>query len=289
MLVAFVVAIGTAITTVAMLEEAPQTLTQTVNRVVERTIERVVTGTSTPEKEIVPGPITTVTKEVTVYAKEEDLIVSAVEKNQPRMVTIYMKGGDSAAAAIALGFVVSRDGVIATAEKDLLKQGTMKTSYEVHIGSKIYSANPVTSKATDDAGLTFLKVTDLTATDTIDAVSFGKQTDPKIGQSAIILGGEDGSDMLKSSISKFRYTTASATGSIPALASIDVLPKIPDGNGGGLVVNLDGQAIGIVLYSDTLERYIVLPASRVLELVTSTFSSEKHGAAEGEKKDSAGV
>ena len=151
MLVSFVVSIGTGIMTVAMLEQAPQTVTQTINRVVERTIERVVTGSSTPEKPSPSPLITNVTKEVTVYAKEDDLIVAAVEKNMPRIVKIYGPSGATSSIPDATGFVVSRDGLIVTAKKSLGGILTDMPVYTVTINDKQYFATLVMDKESVDS------------------------------------------------------------------------------------------------------------------------------------------
>ena len=135
MFTSFIISIATGIITVAMLQVAPETVTQTVNKVVEHTIERIVTGSSTPST---PNTtVTNVTKEVTVYAKEDDLVVSAVEKNQPRIALIYTAGASASSSdPEALGFVVSRDGLIATEPKTLMSNGSVADSYMVMLGDK---------------------------------------------------------------------------------------------------------------------------------------------------------
>lgn len=268
MLVSFVVSIATGIITVAMLEEAPQTMTQTVNRVVERTIERVVAGTSTPEKS---PPITTVTKEVTVYAKEDDLIVSAVEKNQPRVAMIYPRpagGGTSTSALpIATGFVVSRDGYIATDRASVMQGSELKEDYIVVVKSQTYIARPISLGGTQSP-LLFLKISDL-GSESIDSVSFGSMAVPRTAQTLIVLGDGESTGIFKTTVAKLRFSEPETPTSTVLFIGIETSPQISEQHRGGLVVNLDGQAEGIVVgvADGATAKYYVYPSSRIFELV----------------------
>ncbi len=269
MFTSFVVSIATGIITTAMLEEAPQTLTQTVNRVVERTIERVVTGTSSPE-ELAPITVTNVTKEVTVYAKEEDLLIAAVEKNQPRMAQIFLSASSSNPTAI--GFVVSRDGLIACETTSLLSEGTPKDDYVVTIGGKNYKAIPMNNQDGKNP-IFFLKITTALSGETFDAVSFGRGGAEKLAQTVVVLGGKEADAVFKTTLSKLRYAKTDASSTQPLLIAIETIPKIPDDNLGGLVINLDGQSVGIVIPAVDTTKYVIYPVSRLLELIGRSTSA----------------
>jgi hypothetical protein len=265
MLVSFVVSTATGIMTVAMLEEAPKTLTQTVNRVVERTIERVVTGTSTPQ---VSPPMTTVTKEVTIYAKEDDLIVSVVEKNQPRIAKIY--GGTTATSSNpdTIGFVVSRDGILATDARTLAGLPSDKGTYIVMIAEREYVGTLIEEEAYADLPVAFMRLS--LDGGTLDAVSFGTESvRPRVAQTAVVLGGENGLGIFKATLAKFVYAKTASSTSSSVVSSIETASRIPSGYEGSLAVNLDGQAIGIVVSTGEEKPLSIYPASRILELMTT--------------------
>ncbi len=266
MLVSFVVSTATGIVTVAMLEEAPPILTQTVNRVVERTIERVVMGTSTAES--IPTPVTTITKEVTIFAKEDDLIVSAVEKNQPRIAKIYGAGTATSSSPDAIGFVISQDGMIVTDAKTLSAIAVDKAVYVVVVGEREFVGSLVDLGVQADSQVALIRL-NLPRGDTLDAVSFGpKSTQPKVAQSVVVLGGENGLGIYKATFSKLHMIKGVGTTSPSYLGSIDTTPRIPAGFEGSLVVNLDGQAVGLVVKGGEDSRLTIYPAGRIFELVT---------------------
>lgn len=269
MFVSFVVSIATGIITVAMLEEAPQTVTQTVNRVVERTIERVVPGETTPSR---AAPVTTTIKEVTVFAKEDDLLVAAVEKNQPRMAKIWEAGAATSTPPRAIGFVVSRDGLIAAEARALFGDSVPKESYIVSVGGREYAAAAMGADAS--ALVAFIKITNLPEKAALDAVTFGSNIAPKLAQTIVVLGGMDGTAVMKTSIARIRMARAdSATSSPDVAVAIETSPEISEGNAGGLAVNLDGQAVGIVVRSGASPTHYIYPIARILERVGTTNSS----------------
>ena len=264
----FIISIATGIITVAMLQVAPETVTNTVNKVVEHTIERIVTGTTTT---VSSGPtVTNITKEVTVYAKEDDLVVSAVEKNQPRIALIYAMGAASSSDPQALGFVVSRDGLIATEPKGLSSGGAVAESYTVRLGEQSYTATPLPNQDMKQQ-VYFLKLNDLTASSTIDAVTYGRSDNTKVAQTLVVLGGNDGTGVFKATVSKLRYTKTDATSSPEQLLTgMTTNPKIPEQNIGALVVNLDGQVVGMVVIDQSDDtKSVVYPISRILDLVVA--------------------
>ena len=275
MLVSFVVSIATGIITVAMLNEAPQTLTQTVNRVVERTIERVTQASST--QSVAPS-VTTVTKEVTVYAKEEDLLVGAVEKNQPRVAVIYAVGGATSTTPLGIGFVVSRDGVIAVPSRMFYIDNPSQIAYAVDLNGKYYAAQHIAGTAADiSSPVAFLKITDGNGVN-FDPVTFGSlKSEMRPGQTVVMIGGGMGDSVFKTSISRLVYSANkgdNASTSPKVLSALEVNPRIPDKNDGGLVVNLDGQLVGMSVWVEDLSQYIIYPSSRIFDLVGTNSAAK---------------
>lgn len=278
-LVSFVTSIATGIITVSLLQQAPATVTQTVNRVVERTIERVVTGTSTPEA---PQTITQeVTKEVTVYAKEDDLLVSAVEKNQPRVAVIYPVATATGTKQLGVGFIVSRDGVIATTLSNIAPDGAPLERYAVVISGKEYTAKFVELKGVARE-IAFLRITDLKEKEQLDAVAFGSKADPKVGQTVVVMGGDDGMGIFKTVLTRLVYEPGASTSSPRVLSGLEVTPKIPEGYNGGLIGNLDGQTVGMAVWSSEGSKYVALPAARILDAI-AVLSAPK-GSTENEER-----
>jgi len=94
-LVSFVTSMATGITTVSLMQEAPVSVTQTITRVVERTVEKVIPGNTT-------------IKEVSKVISVDDLVVEAVKKASPSVVTLYSTQGTSTQA----GFFVSNSYLV---------------------------------------------------------------------------------------------------------------------------------------------------------------------------------
>ena len=82
LLISFVNSIATGIMNVSLLQQAPVEVTRTINQIVEKTIQTVSPGTViTPPKEIT----------TTVVVKEEDLVMSSIDKNLKSLVRIKIK------------------------------------------------------------------------------------------------------------------------------------------------------------------------------------------------------
>ena len=221
-LLSFVTSIATGITTVTLMQQAPASVTAPINRVVQQTIEKIqqVEGKTTVQ---------------TVVVKEEDLIVDAIAKNKGAVFAISKEGydlnGNAGEISAGHGFAVSTDGVIVVDAIDVPSRGT----YYVKNDSGKFKADFI---STNVAGFSFLKVGDsVNGTDKLVLIvpTFGDLEKMKIGQKVLVLG---------SGISSFIFDGLNAN------KSMDI--GISKSNAGGLVLDLDGEALGIALSSDVI-------------------------------------
>ncbi|MCX6752497.1 MAG: hypothetical protein NTZ87_03310 [Candidatus Nomurabacteria bacterium] len=217
-LLSFITSIATGITTVTLMQQAPTSFTAPINRVVQQTIEKI---------QQVEGK--TITQ--TVVVKEEDLVVDAIAKNQSAVFAITKETQDADGKTIEVsagrGFVISTDGIV-VADANLVPD---KGIYYVKNDSGKFKADFV---LTDKGGFSFFKIGD--AVDGKSKVAFtvpafGDLNKMKTGQKIIVLGNS----IISSIFEGDKNVNISVTKS----------------NAGGLVLNLDGEALGIALYSDT--------------------------------------
>jgi hypothetical protein len=219
-LLSFVTSIATGITTVTLMQQAPASFTVPVNRVVQQTVDKI---------EQVEGK--TVTQ--TVVIKEEDLVVDAIAKNQPAVfsITKEIQNADSTTSEVSAGrgFAVSADGTV-VADATLVPD---KETYYLTNSSGKFKADFV---STNKAGFSFLKLgAAVNGKDipTFIVPNFGDLTQMKIGQQVLLLGNT---------------VTSSIFEGLNADKSIDL--NVSKENAGGLVLDLDGDALGMALSPD---------------------------------------
>ncbi len=218
LLLCFVTSIATGIVTITLMQQAPTSITMPINRVVRQTVEKIVPaeGKNTVQ---------------TVIIKEEDLVVDAVAKNQTAMFSVTKEGQDADGKTIEIGagqgFAVSNDGIIAV-DGSLVTEGG---KYYLKNGSGKFNANFI---SLNKNGFALLKVAD--AVNGKDKISFtvpnfGDLSKMKAGQKIIILGN---------TISSFMFDGGK-----------DIKVNTSKSNAGSMILNLDGDMLGIALSGDT--------------------------------------
>lgn len=235
LLVSFVTSIATGIMTTSLLQQAPVEVTRTINRVVEKTIEKVATAdpTSNSSKEV-----------TTVVVKEDDMVVSAINKNLKSIVRI--KERDTiidVTSFYGMGFVVSKDGTIATDKKTInpnniyiaiFGDGTEFILAPIGMEKKtnfiLFKAN-ITDKS--KSKYEFIPVTFASA-------------EPKLGQTVVSLGGDISNAISVGRIISF-ITKESGTGTstVKYISSIETDVSSKDLVTGGPLFDLSGNVMGI--------------------------------------------
>ncbi len=270
LLVSFVTSIATGIVTVALMDQAPPGVTQTINRVVEKTIEKVV-----------PGPTqqaTVVTRE-TVVVKEDDLVVSAIDKNTKSMVSIFVVRGATGAEDVIFlgnGLFVSKDGLIATDASivmPVLDESGNPIPQSIKATFPDGVSHVLTLASSDKVtGLSILKpeVSDKTKAPQVTPATLSSAgTALKLGQTIIALGGEKVSveTGIVSNLSAFDGSAASETAtSTPATSKgghqiIKTDIRTVGKTHGAILVNLSGEVVGIRTTSAGSADNLFLPAN----------------------------
>ncbi|MFZ2205283.1 MAG: hypothetical protein WAV23_01695 [Minisyncoccia bacterium] len=217
LLLSFVTSLATGITTVALMQQAPDSVTVPINRIIRQTVEKIVpTDMGKPAQ--------------TIIIKEEDLVVDAIAKNKSAIFSVTKESVDELGAIIEIsagkGFVISIDGMIVT---DAALVPDNSVAYYVKNSSGTFKADFVSTKD----GFSFLKIgapLDEKNKLVFALPTWGDFTKMKIGQKIIVLGG---------SISSFMFD-----------GSKDLKINVTKSNAGGVVLDLDGNVLGIALSGD---------------------------------------
>lgn len=209
-LISFIVSIATGITAVSLMQQAPQSVAVPINRVVQQTIEKIVPGS---------------TKTETVVVKEEDLVVDAIAKNKTALFSVSKMGYDSLGGyseiPAGFGFAISSDGTV-VADATMVPGGE---TYFLKNDSGKFKADFVST----ENGFSLLKAGDpVNSTDKLSYTvpAFGNIADMKAGQKIISLGNE---------VSSFLYD-----------GNPDISLASAKSNAGGMLIDLDGNVLGMV-------------------------------------------
>jgi S1-C subfamily serine protease len=216
-LLSFITSIATGIVTVTLMQQAPDSVTVPINRVIKQTVEKIqqVEGKTTVQ---------------TVVVKEEDLVVDAIEKNKSVIFNISRNaetlGSTNTEFWAGHGFLVADNGVI-VADAAFAWDAN---NYFVSSTSGKFKADFVYS---DPKGFSIFKIgepLDETSKAPTALPAFGDLSTMKIGQKVLVLGN---------TISSFIFEGD---------PEIKISPS--RSNAGAVVLNLDGEVLGIALYNE---------------------------------------
>lgn len=217
-LISFVTSLATGITTVTLMQQAPASITTPINRVVKQTIEKI---------QQVEGK--TVTQ--TVVVKEEDLVVDAIAKNKSAVFSITKEAQDEDGKVVEVGagqgFAVSNDGIVVAD----VKSAPDKEVYYLKNASGKFKVDFMS--ADQQGGFSFLKIggpVDGASKAVYTVPTFGDLDKMKIGQKILILGN---------AISSFVFEGKDENENVNFFLTTK--------NAGSLVINLDGEALGMAV------------------------------------------
>lgn len=237
-LLSFITSIATGITTVTLMQQAPKSFTAPVNRVVQQTVDKI---------EQVEGK--TITQ--TVVVKEEDLVVDAIAKNKSAVFSITKEAQNSdyttSEVSAGRGFAVSTGNII-VADATLVPD---KEVYYVTNSNGKFKADFV---STNKTGFSFLKIgAPVNGTDklALTVPAFGDITQMKIGQDVLLMGNTVVSSIFEG---------------LNSDKSINL--SVSRANAGGLVLDLDGNALGIALSPDNTTASFV-PIKTITDALTT--------------------
>lgn len=228
LLVAFVVSIATGITVVSLLGQSPQPVVQTINRVVEKTIEKISSSQTTAGEE---------KKTTTVVVKDEDLTISAIDKNVKSIVRIFTTLADGTQLFIADGVIVSEKGYVITDKASIVQSGVFGPySANLSDGTKISLEN---ISSNDDLGLTLMKVK-LVADQKVDfsPVGWADSENVKLGQTIIALSLDSKKVVSIGNVASIDTKTNKNS-------SITADSKITNSVPGAMLFNLNGDVVGL--------------------------------------------
>lgn len=229
-LLSFIISIATGIVTVTLMQQAPSSVTVPINRIIRQTVEKIVPseGKNTVQ---------------TIIIKEEDLVVDAIAKNESAIFSITKEIQDIDGKIIEIsagrGFVVSNNGIV-VADGSLVSQDQV---YYLKNNSGKFKTEFI---SLDKNGFSFLKIgapLDEKPARTTGVVqsggnkivftvpTFGNLSEMKAGQKILVLG---------STISSFIFE-----------GNKDIKINVTKSNAGGIVLDLDGDVLGIALSGDT--------------------------------------
>ena len=255
-LIAFVSAVASAITVVTLMDQAPVTTSPTINKIIQQ---------------IVPGETREITKTNTVIIREEDIIVESINENKDSVVAIHetlppVEGAESKDIINSSGLVISKDGFVVADSKNITGPG----QYYYMDGDKKISLEFVKSF---NGTFSLLKIKESDIPSKLAYSSIEKVPNPKIGARVILLTSNTSFSALSGSISSIDYTTdVKGNKSITELINdISLSLKYI----GGIIVNTDGDVIGLVITDSDSVR--IIPIDIVYQ---SILEYKKNGTSE---------
>lgn len=260
-LVSFVSSIATGIVMIKLTENSPQPITQTINRVIEKTIERVA-----PERS---------TSIVTKIIKEEELVVSAIEKNSGNVVKIKTDVDlekNNPGTLLGYGFVFSGSEKLVVTDLSIVSDSDIPYVAEFANGSmfrieRVYASG---------SGVAVMKLV-LNATDNVPALlelTTASETTVKVGQTVIGLTELVSTGLISGIIFEKNASSATTTttGEIDKTHISAIKTNITTTRETGWpLINLNGDIVGVAISKDMAQ--FVVPGSYIKAAISEAKSN----------------
>lgn len=251
LLVSFVSSIATGITTVSLLGQSPEPVSQTINRVVEKTIERVVESpqeNNTPPERIVE----------TVVVNQEDLTVEAVAKNSRSLVRIFNEDRNGTRTFLGLGVVVSESGNVVT-------ENTVTGSNKL-VG--VFASGEFELEVSSTLGsFKLLKVKEV-GEQKFSPATLADSQNLKLAQSVILLSGRQNNVVSSGIINDLITSSSGEDASVSSISSINAGVDVNKVLIGSILLNLQGDVVGIKIGSGTADNANFLPSNALKDFLS---------------------
>lgn len=256
----FVSSMATGIVVVTLMQQTPEPVLQTITRVVEKTIEKA----SAPAIEK-PG------KEQTVVVKDEDLMVTAIDRNIKGVVSLKISGADGETRVAGVGTIISPDGIVVTERKNF-GGGVLTTT----IDGVAYALQAVSTSK--DSMLALGKLVSVSASTTsarFPVAILGDSDALKVGQTAVVIGGRDGKTIATGLITNLEINAIvnKETGvTTKSLKNFGLSERLSGFSNGAPIISLTGAIVGFVSIDDNTEAQVGIPVAEAKRLLATPFS-----------------
>lgn len=250
--VSFVASMATGIVVVTLMGQAPDPVNQTITNVVERTIEKI-----TPTFVDKPG--------ATVIIKDEDLVVSAIDRNVKSVISFKTTIGEGGILPAGVGTIVSPDGLVIT-DRWNIGLGTLYTT----INGVQYTLDIISNDKQNSLGLGRLVPVNATSTPVFNAVTFGSTYSLKLGQTSIVIGGRDGKTIstgLITGLDTHIVVDKETKAETKVLDNIAISTRFAATSNGAPIINLNGEVIGFLSIDEAASAQSGVPVAEAKQLV----------------------
>lgn len=256
--VSFVASMATGIVVVTLMQQSPEPVTQTITNVVERTIEKI-----TPTIIEKPG------KQVII--KDEDLMVSAIDRNIKSTVAFRVVDQEGEYRTAGVGTIVSKDGLVIT-DKGNFGAGVLTAN----VNGVQYALQVLSNESGNNLGLGRLTPVSATTTPSFSPITFGNPDILRLGQTAIVIGGRDGKTITTGLISNLDIRTVTdkeKNTETKILNSIGVSTRFSGASNGAPIITLGGDVVGFLSIDENTGSQIGVSSTEAQKIIDSALKT----------------